>query len=187
MNRISGSLIVVTIFLTSIITAFAGTRDSGDWTMRKSDVAGRVEFSLMQSSKGHHSENSRDWPVATFQGLDLNTAARHDVKFTITRDAGTFECDGFLRDGEGAFIFHFTANQNYAQQMAQLGFRGVDADKQYEMAVMDVSAAFAKEMQGLGLRGLDTDKLIEFRIFGVDAKFVHEMRDAGLPANESSR
>ena len=187
MKRRFAVLIVSTIFVISTINLFAAATESGDWTMRKSDEAGKVEFSLMQSSKHHHSQNSSDWARTAFQGLDSTTAGRHDVHFTIVRDAGKFECEGFLRDGEGAGVFHFTPDASYAQRMDGLGFRGIDGEKQYEMAVQDVSVDFAKSMVGEHLRGLDTDKLIEFRIFGVDAKFIHDMRGAGLPANDSSR
>ncbi len=45
-----------------------------------------------------------------------------------------------------------------------LGFP-VDDEKQFAMAVQDVSVAFAREMKGLHINGLDTDKLIAFRIF----------------------
>ena len=36
----------------------AASPESGDWTMRKSEEAGKVQFSLMQSSKGHNSQHS---------------------------------------------------------------------------------------------------------------------------------
>ena len=188
MKRQNAKLFVVTIVLASTISLFsADAPQDGDWTMRKADEAGKVQFSLIQSSRGHNSQHSSPWPLAAFQGLDIATAARHDVHFTVTRDAGRFECEGFLRDGEGAGIFHFMADPKYAPVLELLGFRGIDGEKQYEMALMDVSLAFAREMAGEHLRGLDTDKLIEFRIFNVDARFIHELRDAGLPADNSSR
>lgn len=186
MKRHHAFLSVATIVLVSTIALFSAPTTDGDWTMRKSDQAGKVEFSLMRSGRGHNSQNSSDWPLTAFQGLDATTAARHDVHFTITRDAGNFDCEGFLRDGQGAGIFHFTANAQYGQQLEALGFH-LDPEKQYEMAALDVSLAFAREIANEHLRDLDTDKLIEFRIFGVDSKFIHDMRDAGLPADTSSR
>jgi hypothetical protein len=182
---ITFAILVVCLSVASLFSA--GTSESGDWTMRKADQPGKVEFSLTHSSQGHHSQNSTEWPLSSFQGLDAATPGRHDVHFTITRDAGKFDCEGFLRDGEGAGIFHFTPNPQYPEQLAQPGFRGVDGEKKYELAVQDVSVAFARDMAGEHLHGLDTDKLIEFRIFGVDPQFIHALGDAGLSANESSR
>jgi len=41
----------------------------------------------------------------------------------------------------------------------------VDEEKQFAMAVQDVSLAFAREMKGEHLGDLDAEKLIAFRIF----------------------
>ena len=86
------------------------------------------------------------------------------MNFTITRDAGRFDCEGYLKDGEGAGIFRFTADAQYVQAMSALGFSGIDEEKQFAMAVHDVSLDFAKSMKGENLSGLNTDKLIAFRI-----------------------
>jgi len=99
--------------------------------------------------------------------VDLTKAGKQEVHFTITRDAGKFDCEGFLNNGEGAGLFHFYPESKYSGEMQALGFGGIDADKQYSMAVMDVSTAFAKEMKNEHLTELDTDKLIAFRIFDV--------------------
>jgi len=53
--------------------------------------------------------------------------------------------------------------------MSALGF-SVDPDKQFGMAVQDVSLDFAKEMKTQNLHNLDTDKLIGVPDFGVDSK-----------------
>ena len=50
-------------------------------------------------------------------------------------------------------MFHFFAEPKYAQEMKSLGFDDIDGDKQYSMAVMDVSTAFAKEMKAERLEG----------------------------------
>src|SRR2546429_7234681 len=83
------------------------------------------------------------------------------------RDAGRFECEGFVKDGEGAGIFHFIPDAKYAQEMKALGFEGIDGEKQWAMAVHDVSLKFAREIKARNLQGLDTDKLIAFKIHGV--------------------
>ncbi len=113
-------------------------------------------------------------------GLDVSKPGKQNVKFTITRDAGKFDCEGYLENGEGAGFFHFIADAKYPAELKSLGYGGIDEEKQYEMAVMDVSLNFAREMKGQRLEGLDTDKLIAFRIFGIDAEFIHALRAAGL-------
>ena len=157
---------------------------SGDWTIRKSDEVGKIEFALIEHHRGGNSNSESDWPTNAFQGVDFSKPGRQDVNFTIVRDAGKLDCEGVLKDGEGAGIFHFTPNPDYAKQMSSLGFP-VDEEKQYSMAVQDVSLSFAKEMKGEHLTSLDTDKLIAFRIFRVNREFIQDIRSAELNISDS--
>src|SRR5262245_27805855 len=82
----------------------------GNWTIAPSEQAGMVYFSLMQQMHGGHSNHSADWPAGEFLGLDLATPGKRDVQFHIERDAGRFDCEGYVNDGRGAGLFEFTAN-----------------------------------------------------------------------------
>ena len=159
---------------------------TGDWTIRKSDQAGKVELSLIEHHNGGNSSHESDWPTSAFQGLDFSKSGRQDVHFTITRDAGKIDCEGYLKDGQGAGLFTFDPNPDYARQMQSLGF-SVDDDEQYSMAVQDVSLEFARQMKGEHLTGLDTDKLVAFRIFKVDSQFIADIRGAGLNVTDSDK
>lgn len=158
----------------------------GDWTISKSDEPGKVEFSLIEHHDGGRSSHESDWPQSSFQGVDFAKAGRQDVHFTISRDAGKIDCEGFLKDGEGAGIFHFQPDPNYAGQMQSFGFP-IDEEKQFAMAVQDVSLEFAKQMKGEHLSGLDADKLIAFRIFHVDVAFIEAIRAEGLNISECDK
>jgi hypothetical protein len=160
---------------------------NGTWTIRPSEEAGQVYFGLQQHMHGGTSNNESDWLAGEFLGLDLATRERHDVKFSIARDAGRFECEGFIKEGTGAGVFHFTPNAGYAKEMAALGFNDIDDDKQFAMAVHDVSVEYAKEMKARNLRRLDTDKLLAFRIFRITDNFIREMRAEGLPADDADK
>ncbi len=159
---------------------------SGDWTISKSDNAGKVEFSLIEHHHGGTSNHQSDWPASSFQGVDFSKPGHQEVHFTITRDAGKIDCEGFLNNGEGAGLFHFQPDANYPRQMQSLGF-SVDDEKQFAMAVMDVTLEFAKQMKNEHLSGLDTDKLIAFRIFGVDAAFIEALRAEGLKISDADK
>jgi hypothetical protein len=159
---------------------------SGDWTLSKSDEPGKVEFSLIEHHHGGTSSHQSDWPANSFQGVDFSKSGRQDVHFTITRDAGKIECEGFLNDGEGAGLFHFHPDPNFPREMQALGFP-VDEEKQYGMAVMDVTLDFAREIKNEHLSNLDTDKLIAFRIFKVDSAFIQALRAEGLTISDSDK
>jgi hypothetical protein len=163
---------------------------SGDWTISKSDEAGKVEFSLIEHHHGGNSSHQSDWPASSFQGVDFSKAGRQDVHFTIVRDAGKIDCEGFLNDGEGAGLFHFQPDANYPREMQALGFPvGADKEdeKQFSMAVMDVTLEFAKQMKNEHLSDLDTDKLIAFRIFHVDSAFIEALRAEGLKISDADK
>ncbi len=159
----------------------------GSWTIARSDTAGMVRFGLATRMHGGNSQHESDWPATSFQNLDLKAAGKRDVQFSIARDAGRFDCEGYLKDGEGAGLFRFTPNPRFLADMRALGFEDIDADKQFAMAVHDVSVEFAKAMKAEDLVGLDTDKIIAFRIFDVNAGFIRALRAEGLPAKESDR
>lgn len=159
---------------------------SGNWTIRHSDEAGKIEFSLIERHRDGNSSHESDWPISSFPGVDFSKPGRQDVHFIITRDAGKVECEGFLNNGEGAGIFHFQPDPNYAGEMRKLDF-SVDDEKQYSMAVQDVSLEFARQMRNEHLSDLDADKLIAFRIFRVDSAFIEDLRAAGLKISDSDK
>src|SRR5712692_6244809 len=169
------------------LAVHASDSQSGDWTIRRSDEPGKVEFSLMTRNQHGSSHHESDWPLSAFQGLDVSKPGKQDVKFTISRDAGRFECEGFLDNGEGAGIFHFFPDAKYAQEMRSLGFSGVYGDRQFVMAIMDVSYAFAKQINFFFNDAATTEKLIAFRIHGVTPEFIEKLRAAGLTISDSEK
>jgi hypothetical protein len=163
---------------------------SGDWTISKSEEAGKVEFSLIEHHHGGTSNHQSDWPASSFQGVDFSKPGRQDVHFTVVRDAGKIDCEGFLNNGEGAGLFHFQPDANYPREMRALGFSVVDDkddEKQFAMAVMDVTLEFARQMKSEHLSDLDADKLIAFRIFRVDSAFIEALRAEGLKVSDSDK
>jgi hypothetical protein len=192
--RSSGFLLFAFCLLFAVFkdrAAHAGGGDrtdvrSGDWTIRHSDEAGKVEFSLIEHHRNRESNNESDWPMSAFTSIDFSKPGRQDVHFTLARDAGKIECEGFLNNGEGAGVFHFEPDPNYAGEMRKLGFP-IDEEKQYTMAVQGVSLEFARQMRNERLSGLDAEKLIAFRIFRVDSAFIEELRAAGLNISDSDK
>src|SRR5258708_21488528 len=135
LKRIIGLILVIAGVILGAAKAHGGEKQSGDWTIRRSDAPGKVESSLMDSRAGHQFHHSSDWPASDFSGLDFSKAGRQEVHFTIARDAGKFECEGFLQDGEGAGLFHLGADAKYTHEMKSLGLDRVDGDNRLAMAM----------------------------------------------------
>src|SRR5207237_9690860 len=160
LNRVMGVIFVVAGAAFALATALRGQTQSGDWTIHRSDEPGKVEVSIMDSRGGHHFHSSSEREAKELTGLDLSKPGRQDVHFTIMRDAGRFECEGFVKDGEGAGIFHFIPDAKYAQEMKALGFEGIDGEKQWAMAVRDVGMKLAREIKPRNWQGHETEKRI---------------------------
>ena len=174
------------LFALSIVpTATGAEQFRGNWSIAPSKQAGMVKFGITHNDDDGQSQHESDWPVSALQGIDLATPGKHDVKFTINREAGRIDAEGFVKNGEGAGIFHFEPNPNYAPAMARLGFDDIDTHKQFAMAVHDVTLEFARTMKAENLNGTDTDKLIAFRIFNVSPQFIRELRAERLPAKDA--
>ena len=107
MNRRNALIAYVLVGCTLLFALIARAAESrtGSWTLTHSDEAGKVSFAILYHSKHNSSNHQADWPASDFRGVDFAKADKQDVRFTITRDAGHFECDGYLRSGEGAGIF----------------------------------------------------------------------------------
>ena len=169
-----------------LLWSFQG--QTGEWTLGPSENAGKVRFSLQGSSgEQHHFNTSSDWNKADFQGIDWSAAGKHDVHFTIHRDAGNLTGEGFLKDGQGAGVFQFNPNAQYRSEMASLGFSGITSEEQLAFSIHDVSLKFARDMKAAGVNGLDASKLMAFRIFHVDDTFIHQLRSAGLKAVDADK
>src|SRR5438309_5528348 len=187
LKRTIGLILVIAGVILGVAKALGSEPQSGDWTIRRSEIPGKVEFSLMDSRAGRHFHHSSDWPASDFSGLDFSQSGRQEVHFTIARDAGKFECEGFLHDGEGAGLFHFMADPKYAQEMKSLGFERLEEDRQWAMAIHDVSLKFARDIKAQNLQGLDTDKLIAFKIHGVTPEFIAGIRSVGVNVSDSDK
>jgi hypothetical protein len=186
MRRTLAYLVFASCVVVGVVKNHAAENRSGDWTISKSEEPGKVEFSLIEHHHGGTSSHQSDWPANSFQGVDFAKSGRQDVHFTIARDAGKIDCEGYLNNGEGAGLFHFQPDLNYAREMHAVGF-SIDDEKQFGMALQDVSLEFAKQMKNEHLSDLDADKLIAFRIFGVDSAFIEALRAEGLKISDSDK
>ncbi len=174
-------------FVFSAAVLVCAQNQTGEWTLSRSDVAGKVHFSMESASDGHSFSNSSDWNVSDLQGLDLATPGKHDVHFTITRDAGAIDAEGFARESDGAGLYTFRPNPQYSREMESLGFPGVTSERQLAFALHDVSLAYARAMKGAGIDGLDARKLIAFRIHKVTPEYVKELERLGFPHPDPER
>jgi hypothetical protein len=160
-----------------------GAIDSGSWTLASGEQ-GKVSLSLRGSNGRHHVDTSSDWQLSELRGLEWAGASKHDVHFTITRDAGTIDCQGFVQDQRGAGLFTFKSNPQYAQEMQKLGF-AFQEDQLFSATTFDISFEFVRAIKSLAVQGVDAEKLMAFRIHGVTPEFVRGLKGAGVATTDS--
>jgi hypothetical protein len=180
--RISHMLAALALFP----LAAAAATTAGTWTLDSADEPGKVQFSLQGSSGGDHFNTSSPWAMSDLRGLDWAGTAKHDVHFTIQRDAGSIDCEGFVQDHRGSGLFSFKPNPQYVPEMAKLGFSFQDKSL-LSAALFDISFDFARAMKSAAVRGLDADKLFAFKIHGVTPEFIRGLRAAGLEAADADK
>ena len=79
-RRTLAFLLFAVCVLTVAVRSRATSVRSGDWTIRKSDDPGKVEFSLIEHHRGGNSSHESDWPANSFAGVEFSKPGRQDVE-----------------------------------------------------------------------------------------------------------
>jgi len=135
-------LIACTLVFLALIARAADTR-TGSWAISHSVERAKFSFALIYNDKHSNSIHQSDGPPANsrrrfFQIRQTGRQVHH------RRDAGKFDCEGYLNNGGRRWVSTSTAEPQYVSQMSALGFSGIDADKQFSMAMLDVWSRLPK-------------------------------------------
>ena len=184
MSVVAGALCAWILMAAQTAAAQAADNFSGNWTMMPSDTASTVHFGLVYRREHNNMNHSSDWPVEVFQGLDLAVRGKRDVQFSIVREAGRFDCEGYLQNGVGAGVFLFTPDPAFAKALSSLGFTSVEPHTQFALATFDVTSKYIRELRAEGLPLSEIDKVIAFRVHNVTLESVREYKKLGIQTDE---
>ena len=111
----------------------------------------RYSSARNESSWGAHS-HSFQIPPEQLQGLTREQAMSSGthVQFQLKRDAGTFNCDGWFKEGNGSGHFTFAPSAAFVSELKMQGYGEPTYEQQFSMAMCDVSLAFINELQDQG-------------------------------------
>jgi hypothetical protein len=158
---------------------------NGTWAIHPGDSANRPQLTLETSRAGDghgHFQTSQPFDLAELRGLtpaQMASSAGTMVHFEIAREAGSFRCDGYFKQGQGAGTFVFHPNPGYASTMQSLGISGVDEDRQLSMALENVTTQYVRDIRAAGVQVQSAKQLIELRIFKVTPEYVHGLHSLG--------
>jgi hypothetical protein len=166
---------------------------SGEWIIESKPASDSLFLTVQRGGDGNgrhfHSTSSFDIKQDSLKGLSAATMQSNGspVQFQIVRDAGTFNCEGWFKNGNGSGHFTFAPSQAFASQMEGLGYGHLTDEQLFSLAVIDVHLAFIRELSALGYDHLSLDNLIAMRIHGAGPQFINEVKAAGydhLPVDE---
>ena len=102
-----------------------------------------------------------------------------DVRFSWSREAGTFRFTGSFDRGRGTGRYAFSPDASYLKTMEGQGHR-LDPAGALRFAVLDITSSYVRELAGAGYGGLATEDLVRMRIHRVAAAEIREWRAAGF-------
>jgi len=179
----------------------------GTWQLRISADGRNAQLTV---SLSEHSSHSMTIPVDRIEGLAaILSGPGGAVRYSLKRDAGTFDFEGTLRSGAGGGTFTFAPSATFPAELAKRGFAKPTLAEQQALAGADIGFAFigelaeqkyarpsleqlvnaamhgvtrnyVREMSALGYRPGTVDALIRLRDHGVDSRFIRDLQAEGL-------
>lgn len=153
-----------------------------DWTIAPSgNDAGRVQFSIGYRNGRSNSNWSHTTDLAELPGLTRDQLAGDStpVRFQLVREAGRFDCEGFVRRGRGAGECSFVADPAFAAALARHDIAAPTREQSYGLALARTGIAMVEELRRQGYRTPDVDDLVAAGIHRVDADYIGGMARAG--------
>jgi hypothetical protein len=162
------------------------TSFAGQWLIEFKTGEEKVQISLRYQRESKNgfgfSNNSFDIAPGELQGLTREQAmssAGGRVQFQLRRDAGTFNCEGWFKDGNGSGHFVFSPNPAYSAELKKQGYGAPSAEQQFSMALHDVSLAFIEELKSQGYERPTLDQLVTMGEHGVRLEYVQGLKALG--------
>jgi len=150
---------------------------SGTWELRPSRTPNRVWLRL---SVGDSSFSS-DVDASELERVSREPLSRINgpVRYSLPREAGTFEIEGTIRAGAGSGSFRFVPSEAFVTRLTARGFERPTAAQSMALAQHDLGFAFIDELAAQKYAQPVTSELVRAAHHGVDLDFVRGMGEAG--------
>jgi hypothetical protein len=150
--------------------------------------AGDVQIQLMTRSSrdrdggwNSYSSTSFKLPLEQLVGLTREQASStgSPVQFQLKRDAGTFNFEGWFKEGNGSGHFLFTPNASFAAELNKQGL-GKPTDKQlFSLAMHDVGFPLISELRSQEYDLVSVEQLVTMGNHGVRLDYVQGLKGFG--------
>jgi hypothetical protein len=168
-------------------TTYSSPQDAGtgQWLIEFRTGEEKVHIEMRyerHDAKGNHT-NSHGFTIdpARLNGLTREQAMSGGahVQFQLARDAGTFNFDGWFKDGNGSGHFTFAPNRSFAAELAAQGFGQATDEQLRSLAMSDTGFALINELKSQGYERPNLDQLVNMGNHGVSAEYVQGLKSYG--------
>jgi hypothetical protein len=174
--------------------AFAqAERFEGQWLVEYRTEEGKTSLSLnyredRRGEDGRRHEGFSFWNTTrnvapeSLQGLTREqalSASGTNVRFELRRDAGTFACEGWFRQGNGSGHFNFIPDPGFAAELSRRGVGTPDTRQLFRLAMAEVGLALLDQLKAAGYEQPTLDQLVRMGEHGVREDYVRGLKDLG--------
>jgi len=165
---------------------------TGDWTAKTINEERdkiQLNFEIRRENGGKNNHGS-SFAYSDLRGLSPDQTQNGKVNFSMSREAGTIDCEGTFTNGRGVGTFRFTPNYSFADAMKSRGFDFSKASKHgsqdlemrlFTATTLNVTTAFADDLKSANFGPLDVDDLFKATIFKITPQYMAEMKATGFP------
>jgi hypothetical protein len=182
-------LAVFFVFGFLIVTNAKGTtvqteqgKVTGVWTATINPGTSGVNVALQRQSTFTTWNEKLTPSESELKGFPLagTISAKENLRFQIVREAGTFNCEGYFRDGKGAGSWTFAPSQNFISAMRSRGYDNLTEDNLFAAAIVNVTVKMIEDLKSFGYDRLSFDQLFRAGAFHVTPEFIRAWRSAGF-------
>jgi len=165
---------------------------TGDWTAKTINEERdkiQLNFEIRRENGGKNNHGS-SFAYSDLRGLSPDQTQNGKVNFSMSREAGTIDCEGTFTNGRGVGTFRFMPNYSFAEAMKARGFDFSKASKHgsqdlemrlFTATTLHVTTAFAHDLKSANFGPLDVDDLFKATIFKITPQYMAEMKATGFP------
>jgi hypothetical protein len=157
---------------------------TGQWTIAPTREPGLLNLNLMYSNekrgRGQSITGSNISP-AQLRGLTPEQMASGgtNVQFQIVRDAGTFNCEGYFKNGRGSGSFTFAGNPDFVAELRRRSYEAPTEEQLFKLAMSGAGIALLDELQAQGYERPTLDQFVRMGDHGVSIDYVRDLKAEG--------
>ncbi len=102
-----------------------------------------------------------------------------NVKFQLRRDAGTFNFEGWFKEGNGSGHFTFAPSSSFANELNKQGYGSPTPEQQLSMALHDVGFALINELKSQDYERPTLEQLVKMGEHGARLEYVQGLKSLG--------